>query len=34
MTRARCNNLVAPLLLPWVSKPLGPLGYYLLTAIR
>lgn len=34
MTRARWNNVLAPLLLPWVSYPLGPLAYFLVTATR
>ncbi len=32
MTRARWNNVLAPLLLPLVSAPLGPMAYCLVTA--
>ena len=32
MTRARWNNVLAPVLLPLVSAPLGPLTYYMITA--
>ena len=32
MTRARWNNVLAPLLLPLVSVPLGPLSYCMITA--
>jgi hypothetical protein len=32
MTRARWNNVLAPLLLPLVSEPLGPMTYCLITA--
>jgi cyclopropane fatty-acyl-phospholipid synthase-like methyltransferase len=32
MTRARWNNVLAPLLLPLVSAPLGPLSYCMVTA--
>ena len=34
MTRARWNNLLAPLLLPFVSKPLGPMSYCIVSATR
>jgi len=34
MTRARWNNLLAPILLPLVSYPIGPLAYYIVSAIR
>jgi SAM-dependent methyltransferase len=34
MTRARWNNVVAPLLLPLVSAPLGPLTYCMITATK
>ena len=34
MTRARWNNVLAPLLLPLVSYPLGPLAYYIISATR
>jgi SAM-dependent methyltransferase len=34
MTRARWNNVLAPLLLPWISYPLGPLAYYVVSATR
>ena len=32
MTRARWNNVLAPVLLPLVSWPLGPMGYCMVTA--
>jgi len=34
MTRARWNNVLAPLLLPLVSAPLGPLTYCMITASK
>ena len=34
MTRARWNNVLAPLLLPLVGYPLGPLAYYIISATR
>lgn len=34
MTRARWNNLLAPILLPFVGYPIGPLGYYIVSATR
>lgn len=34
MTRARWNNLLAPLLLPFVSDPLGPMTYCMITATK
>jgi MPBQ/MSBQ methyltransferase len=34
MTRARWNNILAPLLLPLVSAPLGPLTYCMITATK
>jgi cyclopropane fatty-acyl-phospholipid synthase-like methyltransferase len=34
MTRARWNNLLAPVLLPLVSWPLGPMTYCLITATK
>jgi hypothetical protein len=34
MTRARWNNLLAPILLPFVGFPIGPMAYYILTATR
>ena len=34
MTRARWNNVLAPLLLPLVSAPLGPMTYCLITATK
>jgi cyclopropane fatty-acyl-phospholipid synthase-like methyltransferase len=34
MTRARRNNVLAPLLLPLVSAPLGPLTYCMVTAVK
>ncbi len=32
MTRARWNNILAPILLPFVSYPIGPLAYYIVSA--
>jgi MPBQ/MSBQ methyltransferase len=32
MTRARWNNVIAPVLLPLVSAPLGPVTYCMITA--
>jgi MPBQ/MSBQ methyltransferase len=34
MTRARWNNILAPILLPFVGHPLGPLVYYIVSASR
>ena len=34
MTRARWNNVLAPLLLPLVSAPLGPMTYCMITATK
>ena len=34
MTRARWNNVTAPLLLPLVSAPLGPMTYCMITATK
>lgn len=34
MTRARWNNVLAPLLLPLVSAPLGPMTYCIITATK
>ena len=34
MTRARWNNVLAPLLLPLVSAPLGPMTYCMITSKR
>jgi len=34
MTRARWNNVLAPVLLPLVSAPLGPTTYCMITAIK
>jgi hypothetical protein len=34
MTRARWNNLLAPILLPFVGVPVGPIAYYLVSATR
>ena len=34
MTRARWNNVLAPLLLPLVGYPVGPVAYYLVSATR
>ena len=32
MTQARWNNVLAPVLLPLVSAPIGPMGYCMITA--
>jgi SAM-dependent methyltransferase len=34
MTRARWNNILAPVLLPFVSFPIGPVAYYIISATR
>jgi MPBQ/MSBQ methyltransferase len=34
MTRARWNNVLAPLLLPFVGYPIGPVAYYIISATR
>ena len=34
MTTARWNNVLAPILLPFVGRPIGPLAYYLISATR
>lgn len=34
MTPARWNNVLAPILLPFVGYPIGPLAYYLVSATR
>jgi cyclopropane fatty-acyl-phospholipid synthase-like methyltransferase len=34
MTRARWNNMLAPVLLPLVSAPLGPMTYCMITATK
>jgi len=34
MTRARWNNIIAPVLLPWVSWPLGPMVYCIVSATK
>jgi SAM-dependent methyltransferase len=34
MTRARWNNVLAPILLPFVGFPLGPMAYYMVSATR
>ena len=34
MTQARWNNVIAPMLLPLVSAPLGPMTYCMITATR
>jgi len=34
MTRARWNNVLAPVLLPLVSAPLGPMTYCMITAMK
>ena len=34
MSRARWNNILAPILLPFVSHPIGPMTYCLITATK
>jgi SAM-dependent methyltransferase len=34
MTRARWNNVLAPILLPLLGFPLGPVAYYIISATR
>ena len=34
MTRARWNNVLAPILLPLIGFPLGPMAYYIISATR
>jgi SAM-dependent methyltransferase len=34
MSRARWNNLLAPILLPFVGKPFGPMAYYVISATK
>jgi MPBQ/MSBQ methyltransferase len=34
MTRARWNNILAPILLPFVGFPIGPMAYYIVSATR
>jgi ubiquinone/menaquinone biosynthesis C-methylase UbiE len=34
MTRARWNNILAPILLPFVGRPIGPMAYYIVSATR
>jgi SAM-dependent methyltransferase len=34
MTRARWNNILAPVLLPFVGSPIGPMAYYIISATR
>jgi SAM-dependent methyltransferase len=34
MTRARWNNILAPILLPFVGSPIGPMAYYIISATR
>ncbi len=34
MTRARWNNILAPILLPFVGFPVGPMAYYVISATR
>ena len=34
LTRARWNNITAPLLMPFVSYPFGPMAGYLVSATR
>jgi MPBQ/MSBQ methyltransferase len=34
MTQARWNNILAPMLVALVSRPLGPLSYCMITATK
>lgn len=34
MTRARWNNVLAPVLLPLVSAPIGPMSYFMISATK
>lgn len=34
MSRARWNNVLAPILLPFLGYPIGPVAYYLISATR
>lgn len=34
MTRARWNNILAPILLPFVNHPIGPMSYCMVTATK
>jgi MPBQ/MSBQ methyltransferase len=34
MTEARWNNVLAPILLPFVSLPVGPMAYYIVSGTR
>ena len=34
MSPARWNNIIAPVLLPFVGKPIGPMGYYIVSATK
>jgi SAM-dependent methyltransferase len=34
MTRARWNNVLAPILLPFVGFPVGPMAYYIISGAR
>lgn len=34
MTRARWNNILAPILLPFVGCPIGPVAYYIISATQ
>jgi hypothetical protein len=34
MTPSRWNNILAPILLPFVGYPIGPLAYYIDSATR
>jgi ubiquinone/menaquinone biosynthesis C-methylase UbiE len=34
MSRARWNNILAPILLPFVGFPIGPMAYYIISATR
>ena len=34
MSRARWNNILAPILLPFVGKPVGPMAYFMVSATK
>ena len=34
MSRARWNNIIAPVLLPFVGKPIGPMAYFIVSATK
>ena len=34
MSPARWNNIIAPVLLPFVGKPIGPMAYYIVSATK